>query len=343
MNLLYVTSDIPGSGKTLLSLALAQERIRLNEKVGYFKLMWDTIDSDDDAEFGYKLTGQTSNDSVSTLKVMTISEMLSCNEDDVVNLVLDKIATVSQTFETLIIEGPSISIDGRDLTDISRKAIEQSGAKGVIVISGAKGLDNIDWLELNKTFGEFLSGVLLNSITRYRFNETVRVMTEQSQKSKMRLLGVIPEDRRLLAVTMLEIGSYLNCSWVNGCDNSRDLIHNFLIGGNIMDSGETYFGAIDNKVVVVRGDRPDIQLAALSTSTGGLILTGGFEPVEYVRHEASELDVPMMIVNSTTFETVEALGGLIKVANSHHAEKIEMFRDLLFDEGAGINLSGLFN
>ena len=153
MNLLYVTSDTTGSGKTLLSLALAQERIRLNEKVGYFKLFWDRTDSDDDADFGYRLTGQETQDSVSKLKVMTIDEMLSSDEQDVVNLSLDNISKVSDMFDTLIIEGPSISLNGRDLTGISQKIIAQSGAKAVIVFSGAKGLGDIDWLGLNKTFG----------------------------------------------------------------------------------------------------------------------------------------------------------------------------------------------
>lgn len=343
MNLLYVTSTIPGSGKTLLSLTLAQERIRQNEKVGYFKLFWDTPNSDSDAEFGYKLTDESSQNAVPTLKVMTINEMLDGNEDDVVNLAVDNISKASQTFETLIIEGPSISMGGRDLTDISRKVIEQSDARGVIVISGANGLGNIDWLGLNKNFGGCLSAVLLNSITRYRFNETVRVVNGQLQESEMKLLGVIPEDRRLLAVTMLDIGSYLNARWINGYDDSHDLIYNFLIGGNIMDSGATYFGGIDNKVVVVRGDRPDIQLAALATPTRGLILTGGIEPVEYVKHEALALDVPMIIVDSTTLETVEALGGLLEIAHSHHLEKTEVFRDLLFSKSSGMKVSDLFS
>ena len=62
-----------------------------------------------------------------------------------------------------------------------------------------------------------------------------------------------------------------------------------------------------NKAVITSGDRADIQLAALETSTTCLILTGNLRPSPLIVKQADEFDVAVLLVRSNTLETVEAV------------------------------------
>ena len=104
---------------------------------------------------------------------------------------------------------------------------------------------------------------------------------------------------------------------------------NFMVGGMGMDSGEAYFGLRDNKAVIVRGDRPDIQMAALATPTTCMVLTHGIEPIEYVAYEAELEDVPVMVVESDTLSTMAALNTPAGSMWFDHPAKVERFTALL--------------
>ena len=96
-----------------------------------------------------------------------------------------------------------------------------------------------------------------------------------------------------------------------------------------LDWGVLYFGIRENKAVIVRGDRPDIQMAALHTPTSCLILTNGIEPVEYIVNEADLEEVPIVVVDSTTIDTMAALNTLQGGVGFDHTAKVDRFRVLL--------------
>ena len=66
----------------------------------------------------------------------------------------------------------------------------------------------------------------------------------------------------------------------------------FLIGGNIMDNGPTYYGRYHNQAVIIRAQRPDIQLASMLPQTRFLLLTRPGDPTDYVKacHYAALLE-----------------------------------------------------
>jgi len=62
-----------------------------------------------------------------------------------------------------------------------------------------------------------------------------------------------------------------------------------------------------NKAVITGGDRTDIQLAALETSTTCLILTGNLHPSPLIVKQAEEFGVAILLVPLNTIETVETV------------------------------------
>lgn len=72
-----------------------------------------------------------------------------------------------------------------------------------------------------------------------------------------------------------------------------------------VNSALKYFRKGRNMAVVTGGDRADIQLAALETSTQCLILTGQVPPIQEVISRAEDLEIPILSVDLDTLTTVE--------------------------------------
>ena len=96
-----------------------------------------------------------------------------------------------------------------------------------------------------------------------------------------------------------------------------------------MDTGQYVFSTRNKKAVVVRGDRPDVQMSALQTDMECFIMTNGLEPIEYVKYESDEEDVAVIIVETNTLETMDRLASLQKLARFDHPEKLERAKILV--------------
>ena len=70
-----------------------------------------------------------------------------------------------------------------------------------------------------------------------------------------------------------ELAKHLGGEIVNCPERSEELVENLMLGALSVDSGLDYFRRKTNKAVIARGDRPDLQMAALETSTKCLILS----------------------------------------------------------------------
>ena len=105
---------------------------------------------------------------------------------------------------------------------------------------------------------------------------------------------------------------------------------NFLIGGLVLDWGPFYFASRNNTGVIVRGARPDVQLAAIQTdTTRALVLTKGVRPVEYVIYEAAQRNIPIVVVPGSTHDVAEQLENLQPKVDFDHCRKLERMIELV--------------
>ena len=144
----------------------------------------------------------------------------------------------------------------------------------------------------------------------------------------------LPESRTLLAPTVAQVAEHLGAEWVQEPVNADALVERYLIGGNIMDSGPNYFARHRNQGLIVRAQRPDIQLAGMLPQTRCLVLTGPGETSGYIRAEARERDIPLLRVAAGTIATAEALDGLTAQATPHSPEKAHAIARLLQQHAA---------
>jgi hypothetical protein len=184
-------------------------------------------------------------------------------------------------------------------------------------------------LTASQPFGDRLAGIVVNGVTAYRGRDINQNLAAEARAGGVPFLGALPEDRAILAVTVQQIADYLGGRWAQEASQTDASIERFLIGGNIMDLGQTYFGRYSNQAVITGAGRPDIQMASMLAGTRCLVLTGGTEPTEYVKAEALQREVPLLLVEGNTLDTAEALGGLPQQANTHSMQKIRRFLHLM--------------
>jgi BioD-like phosphotransacetylase family protein len=101
-----------------------------------------------------------------------------------------------------------------------------------------------------------------------------------------------------------------------------------MIGAMNVSSALKHFRKQRNKAVITGGDRADIQLAALETSTRALILTGDMYPNAQIITRAEDAGVPIIVVHYDTAEAVEKCEDLMGHLSLHSPKKIERVKEI---------------
>ncbi len=179
-------------------------------------------------------------------------------------------------------------------------------------------------------YGSRVNGIVVNFMPKYRQNELGDYLEKNLKNFNAEFYGSIPDDRKLLSMSISQIANILNGEFIFGEEHSNKLIENYLIGGLVLDWGPFYFSSKNNNAVIVRGDRPDVQLSALQTDeTQALFLTKGVSPVEYVSYEAAKVNKPIVLFSDSTHEFTEKIEKIQLKSKFDHSEKIEKISELL--------------
>lgn len=324
MKVLYVVSDRPGAGKTAVCATLAHLLKQRGISAAVLKPAAEPDrPNDDDPQIYRRLLSQPA------------AEWLSVNGATHVDAekVMSAAASLGE-HEVLLVEGSTAVSD-----EASRALVEEMDAAVLLVGRQDASLQSSALTDQRSLYDGRLIGVLINGRTRYQAANVASGLLPELASSGLTPLGAVPEDRRLLGVTVAEIAEHLDGRFILGEEFGGRLLEHFLVGGLGMDSGESYFNLRDNKAVIIRGDRPDIQMAALSTTTNCVVLTNGVEPIEYVLNEAELDEVPIVLVQEDTLTTMSSLHSLQAKTRFDHPSKLERFAELL---GEHVDLAAIY-
>ena len=197
---------------------------------------------------------------------------------------------------------------------------------GVVLLAGQS--EYISAIESAPAYGDRLVGIVINNAPRHQGHDLESEIVPALEAAGLPYIGAIPEDRRLVAVTARAMHECLGGEWLEWEEHADELVETVLIGGIVLDWGPHYFSSQENAAVLVRGDRPDLAIAALATPIKALILTRGVKPVEYVYYEADKRQVPVTVVDKDTQEAAEELERFLEYSHFDHPAKLERFSDL---------------
>ena len=309
MAVLLIVGNQPGVGKTSLAAALLVTAAAAGNRAAYYKPFSDELGVDRDVAFISQLLQSNSGG-----PGVPAPKPLASSADAA------EMAEVRARVSRLESEAGIVVIEGLDTTGGSGEAYAPN-CKTVLVhrysqqLGEAAASINVD---------NDLSAIAVNAVPIHRRDEVARELDPQSVP-----VAAIPESRGMLSVTVAQLAEHLGGQWVLDPVNIDAPVERLMIGGNIMDSGPTYFGRYDNQAVITRVERPDIQMACMGQNTKCLVLTGPGEPTEYIKAEALKREVPMIQVRTNTHDTAESLAGLLDRADARTIEKANHFAGLL--------------
>jgi BioD-like phosphotransacetylase family protein len=217
---------------------------------------------------------------------------------------------------------PLVDTEGGAIGIASASLTSRLQAKVIGVTPYARSLGSAELAVWKDAFGDALAGVVINRAPLHADHDVHERLALEFDAASVPLLGVLAEERFMLAPTVRQVVDLLEGTVYAGASQDQLLIENFLIGGLVTEWGGNYFGRLPNQGVIVRGGRIDIQMAALNFPLNCLVLTGCESPPQYVYQRAEGQDVPLVVVASDTHETTTALEEIADRVNVRHLEKV---------------------
>ena len=339
MSTLYITSMGPSAGKTGLCVGLGKRFLADGFSVGYMKPLSLQAKSvageavDEDARFVqqcFDLPEPMETLVPVALTPERVKAILQGEETtDYEAKLLKAFAQVEQSRDIVLLEGGTSLREGYMVGLSTPHVADLLHAQELVVVRYSDQGVVDDALTARKRLGETLLGVVINVVPRPRMEFTETVIRSFLKERGVNVFGVLPQERLLQSLSVQELVDVLAGEVLCCADELDQLVEHLMVGAMSVDSALTYFRRKPNKAVITGGDRPDIQLAALETSTRCLVLTGNLHPSPIILGRAEELCVPMILVPHDTLTTVEIIERFFGKTRFHQGKKISRLSELL--------------
>jgi BioD-like phosphotransacetylase family protein len=346
MKTLYITSVERYSGKTATSLALGIRFQRDGFKVGYLKPLslqpWRMSDpatgemhlADEDAAFVKEVLHLPAKPwEISPVVVTTeLLEQHITNPQkvDLMKRVKDTFEEYSQGQDIMLLEGGGSLREGYVVGLPTIEVAKALGSQALVIVryqNEVRLLDNV--LAAKTRLGDSICGIILNRVPTEARPFVENLAIPYIENKGLAVLGVLPELRSLTAISVGELIKVLQAEVLTKNKRLDALVENLTVGAMTAEAALSRFRRYSNKAVITGGDRTDIQLAALETSTTCMILTGNLRPSPLVIKQADEFGVSVLLVRSNTMETIEAIEKVYGKTRLGEQSKLEQYQALI--------------
>lgn len=212
--------------------------------------------------------------------------------------------------DVVVLEGANTWAEGA-LLGLSADQVSDMLSAPVLLINRFRSTSAVDIITaVHRYLGQRLVGVVLNQVFPSQLDYVRTTVAPYLEQANVPVLGVVPHDAQIEAATVQDVIEHIGGQVLADGDRTR-LVENLSIGAMSAEAALTYFRRKPNKVVVTGGDRSDIAIAALETSTSCLILTGNLRPAATVMSRAAERNVPVVLTPEDTLSTVQRVEALM--------------------------------
>lgn len=334
---LLIGSPEAYSGKSAIILGLAHRLQTLGLTVAYGKPIGTYLSEsradeiDEDVRFIAKtlnLSDRCLYPTLLSLDKMTIAQRLSGTDQTDYQRSLKQYLN-RQEGDVVLMEGPGTLDEGR-LFDLSLPQMAHClNAAVVLVIRYHSELIVDTVLGVQQRLGDRLLGVLINDVPLEHLDGAETTIKPFLESRGVTVLATMPRSELLRSVSVAELVHQLNAEVLCRPDRLDLMVESLKIGAMNVNSALKYFRRAHNMAVVTGGDRTDIQLAALETSTHCLILTGQIPPSAAVLSRAEDLEIPILSVDLDTLTTVEIIDRTFGQVRLQEAVKVQHICQLM--------------
>ena len=339
MKSIYVTSLERYSGKTAICLALGKRLKADGFKVGYLKPLslqpWRVSGkiADEDASFVKEILGLDLDPWELSPVVVTpeflLHHLRNGGDTELMERVKKAVQLTGHDKDVLLLEGGASLREGHAVGLPTPDVARELSSHVLVTVkyrSDIRVLD--DTLSAKVHLGNLLSGVVINRVPRDAADYLNNLAIPYLEKQGIPVLGALPEERSLAALTVTELIEVLEAEVLTEDCDLQAMVETLTIGAMTADVALHRFREYTNKAVITGGDRTDIQLAALETSTTCLILTGNLQPSPLIIKQAEDFGVSVLLVRENTMETVEAIEQIFGKTRLGQPDKLAEFEAL---------------
>ncbi len=339
MKSIYITSLERYSGKTAICLALGKRLQADGFSVGYLKplslqpwLVSGKI-ADEDATFVKEILGLDVDPWLLSPVVVTpeflIQHISTEGETSLMEQVKSAVESTGSGKDVLLLEGGASLREGHAVSLPTPDVARELSSHVLVTVkyrSDIRVLD--DTLSAKVRLGDLLSGVVINRVPKEAADYIHQLAIPFLEKRGIPILGALPEKRKLAALTVSELIDALNAKVLTEHYDPEAMVETLTVGAMTAEVALHRFREYTNKAVITGGDRTDIQLAALETSTTCLILTGNLQPSPLIVKQAEDFGVSVLLVRENTMETVEAIEQIFGKTRLGQPDKLAEFENI---------------
>jgi hypothetical protein len=341
MKALYITSIEPFSGKTAVCLALGRKFKREGYNVGYFKPLstqpWEPVPGrtvDEDADFVRRTLEleEPTEDLIGVLLTPSLAREMRCGcaDRDLMPEVKEAYEKVKPGKDIMLVEGGGSLREGLSMGLDPRTVTEALDLQALAIIRYHNRVNQgDDCIAAYNHLYDTLMGTMVNAVPKSEQKLSEKICTPCLEKQNIRVLGTIPFQEELQAISVGELAEVLKADFLAMPDRRDVLIERFVVGAMGVDQALPRIRRVPGaKAVITGGDRSDMQLVALETATRCLILTGNLRPMPEVIRRAEEIGVPVLLVRQNTLEAVESIERVFGKTRLGQESKLKQFESL---------------
>ncbi len=167
-------------------------------------------------------------------------------------------------------------------------------------------------------------GCVFNNVSQSQWNKSNSIYKPLVEEKGFDVLGVIPSQVEISSPTVAEFHDVLHGELLTAPDHMNRIVEEVVVGTMTIESALSYLRRAPNKALITGGDRSDMALTALETSTSVIIFTGGLYPEVQVLSQAEEKGVPVILVHEDTYSTIENLQSIYRSIHPQNEEAIKI-------------------
>ncbi len=338
---IYIASSEPNSGKSIVTLGLMNMLVGKIKNIAYFKPIVNETEKDIKdihietiiTQFGLKLD-------YTDAFAFTYDELLKHRSEGNNSLIIDNIISkfkkLEESHDFVVVEGTSFNGDAASFEFDSNVDIAKN--LGIPLILITKGDSSTPEEIANSILSTYqvvndkdvkILSVIANKINLADVDRLKQILDARLPKDVLN--AVIPFNKDLSNPTMKEIFEAVKGKLLFGDNLLTNQVDHFIVGAMQLRNCLTRLK--ENTLIVTPGDRADIIVAMLQANlsknypkVAGMILSGGLEPEEAILKllEGLETVIPMIQVESGTFETVNKVGAVQSRIYADNKPKIEL-------------------
>jgi len=336
---LYIATNEPNSGKSIVVLGVMRTLLGKTATVGYFRPIIDDFEKGEKDNHIETVTNYFDldidfEDSYGFSRSEVVEKYNIGKGGEVFDAIIEKYNKLTERFDIVVVEGTDFSEAGSIMEfDINVLIAKNLGIPAIIVTNGRnkKISDVVGKLKLAydtfKTKDVEVIAVVANKIAEELYQEVAGKLAVVMPNSVEQI--VIPSIHSLSNPTLKEISEQLGGTVLFGANFLNNHAGSFGVGAMQLHNYLKHFK--ENSLVITPGDRADIILGVLQASksanypkVSGIILTGGIIPEDSILKliEGIKLSIPIISVKAGTFDVTNKIGNIKSAIYADNTQKI---------------------